>query len=363
MPWDADKTEPPTQRRLEEAVKRGQFPHSVEVQTVLVVGGALLALVITGRESWGIMRNFTAEFFSNLHSMSFSTDELRSQFNKWVITYLHCVIPIFLWTCIGGVVATAFITGFRTASEALRFDPARLNPIEGLKRILSFRTVVPFLINLLKLTIIIVFSWATVKEVLNDPIFYTSVEHTHLATFLVNCSLKLMLRIGGVLIAIATIDYLYQRFRTYKDLMMTKQELKEELKELEGDPFIKAARRRRHVALSRRKMLAQVPKADVVITNPTFIAVALKYDYNTMNAPVVIAKGIRLFAKKIKQIAIAHGIPVVENKPLAQLLYKYCKVNSEIPAMLYSAVAELLAWVYKTNPYKYYIEIQRMSSH
>ena len=137
---------------------------------------------------------------------------------------------------------------------------------------------------------------------------------------------------------------------------MTKQELKEETKNTEGDPMVKAQQRRRRHAISKRKMLAEVPKADVVVTNPTHIAIALRYDRKTMKAPSIVAKGIRLNAQQIREIAQQHQVPIVENMPLARLMFKYGRVGGEIPAQLYAAVAEILAWVYRVNAYRYYRE-------
>jgi flagellar biosynthetic protein FlhB len=154
---------------------------------------------------------------------------------------------------------------------------------------------------------------------------------------------------------LAAADYGYQFWRTQQDMMMTKQELKDEMKSTETNPQIKAARRRRRT-VSKAKSLAAVPTADVVITNPTHIAIALRYDRKNMRAPKVVAKGIRLNAQQIREIAQQHQIPIIENKPLARLLFKQAKVGGEIPAQLYAAVAEILSWVYRVNRYRYYAE-------
>ncbi|HSY43623.1 MAG TPA: EscU/YscU/HrcU family type III secretion system export apparatus switch protein, partial [Candidatus Acidoferrum sp.] len=157
------------------------------------------------------------------------------------------------------------------------------------------------------------------------------------------------------LIIIAVADYSYQFWRTNRDLMMTKQELKEELKNSESNRLVKAARRKRR-AVTKAQALAEVPKADVVVTNPTHIAIALRYDRKTMRAPKIVAKGIRLNAEKIREIAQQHQVPIIENKPLARMLFKHGRAGGEIPAQLYAAVAEILAWVYRVNRYRYYTE-------
>jgi flagellar biosynthetic protein FlhB len=164
-----------------------------------------------------------------------------------------------------------------------------------------------------------------------------------------------LLRVSLALVVIAAADYGYQFWKTGRDLMMTKEELKEEAKSTEGNPQIKNARRRRKSA-SKAKQLAEVAKADVVVTNPTHIAIALRYDRKTMKAPKVVAKGIRLNAQKIREIAVQHQVPIMENKPLARTLFKHAKVGGEVPAQLYAAVAEVLAWVYRINRFRYYSE-------
>jgi flagellar biosynthetic protein FlhB len=156
-------------------------------------------------------------------------------------------------------------------------------------------------------------------------------------------------------LVIAAADYGYQWWHTHHDLMMTRDELKEEMKNTEGNQRIKGARRRRR-STSKAKMLAEVPKADVIVTNPTHIAVALRYDRKTMRAPKVVAKGIRLNAEQIREVARQHQVPILENKPLARLLFKHGRIGGEVPAQFYAAVAEVLAWVYRVNRYRYYTE-------
>lgn len=161
---------------------------------------------------------------------------------------------------------------------------------------------------------------------------------------------------GGVLLLIAVADYAWQVFRMKKDMMMTKEEVKDESKSSEGNPEVKAQQKRKRMAAAKRKMFRDVPKADVVLVNPTHIAIALRYDRKTMKAPVIVAKGSRLNALRIREIATQHQIPILQNKPLARLLFKHGRLGGEVPAELYAAVAEVLAWVYRVNRYRYYVE-------
>jgi flagellar biosynthetic protein FlhB len=215
-------------------------------------------------------------------------------------------------------------------------------------------------VSAVKLAVIIALTYSVVREILQDPIFHSSVNAARIAEFLAESSFKLILRITVVMAFIAFADYAYQHWQTNRDLMMTKDELKEEFKHTEANPLVKAKMRRRRISISFNQMLAEVPRADVVVTNPTHLAIALRYDRKKMRAPKVVAKGARYNALRIRELAVQHQVPVVENKPLARLMYRYGRVGAEIPAQLYAAVAEVLAWVYRTNRYRYYMEENRI---
>jgi flagellar biosynthetic protein FlhB len=350
-----EKTEQPTQRRLEDAVKRGQIPRSAEVQTVFVLFGALGALTFAGREIWQQFTNTTAYALGHLNNTPISVASLQGYGVAGVLFLLKCAGPVLIGTAMGGLVAGAIQNRFQTAPEALSPNWNRLNPVEGFKRVFSGRSAVPTLIAVGKLILILLLTWSVIRSILSDPIFSTSVNVSRLAEFMATTTLRIVWRVGLVLLVIAAVDYGYQFWRNQRDLMMTKEELKEEMKSTEGNPQIKSARRRRR-AVSQAKALAAVPQADVIVTNPTHIAIALRYDRKTMRAPKIIAKGIRLNALKIREIAQQHQVPIMENKPLARMLFKHGKVGGEIPAQLYAAVAEVLAWVYKANRYRYYAE-------
>jgi len=352
----AEKTEQPTPRRLEEALKRGQMARSAEVQTAFVLLGGIMALVFAGREMWQQLVGATATTLAHLHDTPISASALQGYGVAGVRLLVQCLGPVVAGTAVAGLLAGAIQNRFNTASEALTPDWNRLNPVEGVKRLFSTRMVVPTAIAIGKLVLIIALTWTEVRSVLNDPIFTTSVSVARVGTFLAETGLRVFVRVVLVLGAIAAADYAYQWWRTHRDLMMTREELKEELKNTEGNPRIKAARRRRRYLVSKARALAQVPQADVVVTNPTHIAVALRYDRKTMRAPKVVAKGIRLQAERIRQIAQRYHVPLVENKPLARLLFRHVPEGGEVPASLYAAVAEVLAWVYRINRYRYYTE-------
>jgi flagellar biosynthetic protein FlhB len=354
----AEKTEQPTPRRLEEAQKKGQVARSAEVQTVFVLLAALAALAFTGRETFMRMAGLFSASLGHLHDIPLSANALQGYSLHAALFIASVAGPVLLATSLGGLLAGGLQNRFTTASEVVKFDWQRISPVAGFKRLFSFRQAAPTGIAILKLAIIIGLSYAEIHRILNDPIFGTAVSLGHISAFFADSALRIFLRIALALAVVAAADYGYHWWRTQQDLMMTRQEVKEELKSSEGNPRFKAARRRLR-AISKRKMLAEVPKADVVVVNPVHIAVALRYDRKSMKAPRVVAKGVRLNALQIKEAAQKHKVPILENKPLARMLFKYGKVGGEVPAQLYAAVAEVLAWVYRVNRYRYFSEQNR----
>ncbi len=352
----SDKTEQATPKRLEEALKRGQFPRSVEVQTVFVLGGGLTALSFTGAEIWGRMVLTMSGVLGHLHQWPVTLDGMQAYFIGGMTTFGQCVWPVAVAGLAGGLLAGGMQSRFRTASEALEGQWERVNPIAGLQRMFSVRSLMPAVVNAIKLAVVIGLSYGEVMRVLDDPIFFTAVSPARIAEFMTGAAGRILWRVGGVLVLIALADYAWQVFRMQKDMMMTKEEVKEEGKASEGNPEVKAQQKRKRMQLAKRKMFQDVPKADVILVNPTHIAIALRYDRKTMKAPVIVAKGSRLNALRIREIAGQHQIPILENKPLARMLFKYGRVGGEIPAQFFAAVAEVLAWVYRVNRYRYYME-------
>ena len=350
-----EKTEQPTPRKLEDALKKGQIPQSAEVQTVFVLLGALAALTFAGREIWHQFVTAMVMTLGHLHDTNITASSLQGYGITGVFVLLKCVGPVVAATMLAGLLAGAIQNRFNTAPEALTPDWNRLNPVEGFTRLFSGRMFVPTSIGMVKFTFILGITYSEIHNILNDPIFTSVVSTSRLAQFLGETCLRILLRVILGLIIIAAADYGYQFWRTQRDLMMTKQELKDEMKNSESNQRVKNSRRKRR-AVSKAKALADVPNADVVVTNPTHIAIALRYDRKTMKAPRIVAKGIRLNAQKIREIAEKHQVPIMENKPLARMLFKHGRVGGEIPAQLYAAVAEILAWVYRVNRYRYYAE-------
>ena len=351
-----EKTEQASQKKLDEAQQKGQIARSPEVQTVFVLGAALMALSFSGREIWNLMAHTQVAIFSHLHDTPLTLNALPGYAVKSVMVFGQCVWPVLMATLVAGLCAGGIQTRFKVSPEALGLNWERINPVSGFQRVFSGGKGIPTVIGIAKLGFIVSLAYGVVQNILNDPIFHSSVDVARIARFMADSSFQIITRVTMVLMVLAGADYGYQFWKTSKDLMMTKQEVKDEAKNSEGNPQVKARPRRRKNANTKRKMLAEVPTADVVLVNPTHIAIALRYDRKTMKAPIIVAKGSRLNALRIKEIAKEHQVPILENKPLARLMFKYGRVGGEIPAQLYTAVAEVLAWVYRVNAYRYYRE-------
>jgi flagellar biosynthesis protein FlhB len=260
-----------------------------------------------------------------------------------------------LVACVGAVVLAGGVqSGFRLSSKSLGLKFEHLDFVAGFGRVFSRQVFVKAGIDLLKLAAIGTALWIGARALIHDPLFSAPVEATYLGTFLTHATLLFLSRLVLALGAVAAISYGYEKFKTGRDLMMTREEVKQERRQAEGNVNSKAAMRRMARRLMRKQMLAAVATADVVVTNPTHFAVALKYERGRDQAPIVLAKGEDRFAQRIKALAADHGVPTIENKPLARMLFALGTVGEKIPAELYQAVAEILAVVYRTHRYYFH---------
>ncbi len=341
-----ERTEEATPQRREEFRKRGQVAQTKELSSVFMLFTSLISIWLLGR--FFLMQLF--EVFNRSYTEFFL---LTARGGDWIpaarfalekIALMVLPLSALLWVVT--FAATVVQVGFLYNEEAFSFDLERLNPLEGFKKIASLRSFVEGFKALLKLITIGVIAAVLIRsEVMKVPhlMNYTVEE---LFTYLSSLLLRLLAGVGGFMAVLAGADYLFQRWDLEKKMRMTKQEVKEELKSREGDPLIKSRIRRIQREMANKRMMTDVPKADVIVTNPTHIAVALKYD-ETMVAPKVLAKGADAIAEKIRAIAREHGIPIVENKPLARTMFKTIKIGQAIPRELYTAVAEVLSYVYR----------------
>ena len=353
------KTEPATDRKREEAFKRGQFARSPDVQVAATLVAALVVMLFSAPAIARSLRDFAAYSFQNLGRTSLSNELMLSRLNESISNGLSLMAPLLIACFVAAVLGGGFQTRFRLTGEVIEPKLDKLNFINGFKNIFNVQALMTLPFDLLKLGGIGLALWLAIKRVMQDPLFHVPMEPAHLANFLNKSTLLFLSWICGAMVIIAIASYSYQHHKTEKDLRMTKQQVKDEHRQQEGDPIVKGQRRRLARRLMQKQMLQAVPNADVVVTNPTHFAVALKYERGRDEAPVVLAKGEGAFARRLKAIAAEHGVPMIENRPVARMLFKLGEVGEPVPAPLYQAVAEILAFVYRTHRYYFHKLRQR----
>jgi len=348
-----EKTEEPTQKKIEEAINHGNIARSAELQTAVVIAAGYIALQVAGKDLWERLAYTMSLCLGHLHDTPLKFDGMQDYAIKAALLIAACVGPIVLTIMGAGIVAGAVQNRFQTSPEAIDWNWERLNPISGFSKIFSVKAGVPAVLSVIKLAIIGFFSWSQINSILHDPIFYQGVDASRIATFMGAAARGLGTRVLLIMTGLAALDYVYQQWRHNEDLRMTRQEVKDESKQSDGNPQMKSAMRKRRGKMKTvRKQLADVPTADVVVVNPTHIAIALRYERGKSRAPVIVAKGIRMNAQRIREVAEKHQIPIVQNVPLARMMFG--RVGGEIPTQLYAAVAEVLAYVYRINRYRYH---------
>lgn len=341
------KTEEATPKRIRDAKRKGQAPKSAEltpaVSLVLFTMTASLFGKFLMDNGLSFMRNSLSVNYSALVDSSF----LRNIFGRNVIYALIMILPYGLLAMILGVVVSIIQTGYNPTTETLKPDLNRINPISGFKNIFSKKVPFGLVKNVLKLFLVFYLAFDFLKSSTNKILNSGSIGTEKLFFFLLEFVKELVIDIAVVMLGLAIIDLIFQKREFKKNLRMTKQEIKDEFKEMEGNPQIKSARQQKQRQLAMSRMMSSVPSSTVVVTNPTHIAVALRYDTNKDKAPIVVAKGTDNVANRIKELAKENKIPIMENKPLARAMYKDVEIGEYIPIELYKAVAEILALVYQ----------------
>jgi flagellar biosynthesis protein FlhB len=344
-----NRTEQPTSRKLRKAREKGQVARSKEVPAAVVLLGGLLTLSFFGQT---IVHSLEYEMKHLLRfqvpseiTIPYLTELANSVGSRIAIVLL----PILVVAVICSIAANMMQGGLVFSAEPLGFHFEKLNPKNGFGRVFSKNGLVELVKSLLLLIAIGFLSYQVVSEYL--PIYPKLIlmDVRKLFHWTAYISYEVFIRVAVLLVVVAMADFFFQKYRYTEQLKMTKQEVKDEFKETEGDPTTKGRIRRIQRELARKRMMADVPTADVVITNPTHYAVALSYKMDSMDAPRVVAKGVGFLAQKIKELAQEHGVPLVENRPLAQTLYKTVEIGASIPGDLYKAVAEILAYIYKVK--------------
>lgn len=353
-PDQDQKTEEPSDKKLSEAMDRGQFARSQELSVLFLLLAVLGALGFAVREASGEVADYAVRMFSGFGRMVVQHETVPVYLGDALETSGTALMPI-LFACVGAALLAGGIqSGFRMAPEAFGFKPEKLNPVDGFQRIFNKSALVRAGVDLLKFLALGGALYMGARGLMLDPLFSAPVEAAYLGRFLTDAIIIFLTRLILALGLITVISYSYEKFKTHREMMMTRQEVKDEHKNQEGSTQAKMAMRRMARRLMQRQMVSAIPTADVVVTNPTHYAVALKYERGKDKAPVVLAKGENRFAQRIKAIAAEHGVPTVENKPVARMLFSLGKVGEAIPPELYQAVANILAVVYRTHRYYFH---------
>jgi flagellar biosynthetic protein FlhB len=344
---DQERTEKPTPKRRTEARRKGNVAQSAEIPSTVVLLASLAAFFLAGPWMFDQMRAFTREVFQGMGT--FPLDETSAPgLLAWVLGRAAWVLlPLMLAVCFGGVAANVAQVGFLVSKEALTPKFSKLNPLAGVKRLLTMKSLVELVKSLVKILTVGGIAAMQIRRELPDMPRLLEAGVGEILAVMGRASLGIGLYACMGLMLLAGLDYLFQRWRHEQDLRMTRQEVKDENRQMEGDPQVKSRIRRVQMDMGRRRMMQAVPEAAAVIANPEHLAIAVRYDAGRMAAPVVVAKGADRIAQRIKAVAREHGVPVVENKPLARTLYKSVDIGRPIPPDLYRAVAEVLAYVYR----------------
>ncbi|MEW6235674.1 MAG: flagellar biosynthesis protein FlhB [Candidatus Omnitrophota bacterium] len=342
-----EKTEPATGRKREKAREQGNIPKSQEINTALMLIAGVFSFYIFSGEFYGNVEEAIKYYVGNCHRIEVTATSCHALMLEIGLRLLIIVWPFFLTFMIVGIAINLSQVGFNLVGKPLVPDLKKLNPLTGLGRLFSIRGRIELVKSMFKMFILAPVMVWTVYKHLPEMMPLVWQDPQDIMTQLGLASLDVAIKALLIMFILSLFDYIYQRWQYEQDLKMTKEEVKQEMKDIQGDPQIRSRIRSIQLEMARRRMLEEVPKAEVVVTNPTEYAVALKYESGESPAPQVVAKGKNLLAQKIKEIALEHRIPIVENRPLAQSLYKLVDIGNYIPPELYQAVAEVLAYVYR----------------
>ncbi|MBN9061621.1 MAG: flagellar biosynthesis protein FlhB [Rhizobiales bacterium] len=341
---DDDKTEEPTQRRIEDAIKRGDVARSQEIGTLFILGGLALSLMMFGASSARDLLFAMKPFIGNLHQVTGDADGIRHALTFALTATVAALSLPFIFLTLCGLAGGLMQHRPLWTVEPLAPKLNRISPLSGAKRIFGRESLIQFLKGLAKISLVGTVVWLIVNGEHDRADAMTRMDVAALLPAVQTLTLKLLGGVLAVFAAIAAADFLYQRFSWLKRLRMTKQELKQEFKEQEGSPELKSRRKQIAQTRLRRRMMQAVPKATVVVMNPTHFAVALRYERG-MAAPVCVAKGVDSLALRIREVARENQVPVVENPPLARALHATVEIDHEIPVEHYKAVAEVVGYV------------------
>jgi flagellar biosynthetic protein FlhB len=346
-----DKTEAPTARRRQEAREQGKVARSRDLGTAVAIIGSMVLLKNFGPNVVGALRTLVDDMLGRTSMNAAASTSALEASGRAVMLMGLALAPLMVGMVLIVVIVDILQVGLVFNGKRLQPNIAALNPFKGFSRLFGGgqRNPIQGLISLAKLSIVGLVAYSAIHARLPEIVMAQQLEFVQIFGIGAEVVYSIGVRIGVVLLIMAIIDYAYQRYRIEQELKMTKQEVKDEMRRMDGDPKIKQRRRQLAQQMMKERLKKDVPTADVIVTNPTHFAVALKYDNDTMHAPRVVAKGQDYMAQRIREIAIANGVPILERPPLARALYKLVKVGQEIPEQYYAAVADILAYVYELS--------------
>lgn len=342
-----EKTEKPTPRRRERARSEGNVAKSAEINSGAILLTGTLVLALIGKSIFIGLIDLMKTVFANATTYTMMPSSFHISVIKGAEYMGKLLAPYLLAVMAVGIAVNVMQVGFMFTTKPLQPKLNKINPISGMKKFFSLRSVVDLFKNIIKVTVVGLIAYLIIRQECVNYIPVMQQEEWQILSLIGRIGFKVAIWCSLAIFVIALFDWIYQKFEYEKGLKMTKEEIKDEMKSSEGDPQIKGKIKGLQLQAVLTRMMQQVPEADVVITNPVHYAVALKYDEDEMMAPKLVAKGARKLAKRIKEIAIEHEIPIVENPPLARAIYQAVQVGQMIPEMFYQAVAEVLAYVYR----------------
>ncbi|MCP1440698.1 flagellar biosynthetic protein FlhB [Erwinia persicina] len=349
---EEEKTESATPHRLEKAREEGQVPRSRELTSVLMLVAGLGILWMGGESMARKIGQLLAQGLVFNHSVVSDTSQMLHLIGRLFVQAVYTLLPMMAGLVLVAIAAPMLLGGVLISGKAIKFDVGKMNPIKGLAKLVSAQTATELVKSILKAVLVGCVTWLYVSH--NWPEMMRLISespYTALASSLNMIAMCCVLVVLG-LSPMVGFDVFWQLYSYYKGLRMTRQEIRDEYKQQEGDPHVKGRIRQQMRAAARRRMMADVPKADVIVTNPTHYSVALQYDERKMSAPKVVAKGAGEVALRIRELGKEHRIPVLEAPPLARALYRHSEIGQHIPGTLYAAVAEVLAWVWQLRRWK-----------
>lgn len=356
-----EKTEQPTAKKLNDARSEGQVAKSKDLGNAITLLTLFMLLrMFIPNMGQSFLEGFYLAYgkFTDMTARSnqnFTVDAIHEVIVQFILQLVLLLLPLFAIAVVVAFIVDLLQVKWKITTKPLKPKFSKMNPINGVKRLFSTRALVDLAKSIVIIIVIFLFVYNELKDKFIYLFYFYRLTPIECLSFIGNLVIDLGFKISAVMLLIGIADYIYQKYKFKEDMKMTKQEVKDEFKNAEGDPEIKSKLRRKMLQVSQRRMMQRVPEADVVITNPTHFAVAIKYEPGMSRAPVVLAKGEDYLAQKIKEAAKENNVEIVENKPLARALYYNVDIDSEIPPELYQAVAEVLAFVYKVKNKEYHI--------